>query len=256
MTTVRRQYSLPNCSLVLNGLGEFTPPASTNARPLMSTLVNAECYLVGQEQTINGGLEFLKQLISTVSNYTQRLLSSFTHPHLVEDGGLVRLEKGNLEHQHRLISKSEGTTTVWDLSTVQLFDLAEAIDQLLADSMTLPDLVVALRPTPKGRSKKSGGQAAPIGLGLSGLAASALAFYFLPAPKNLDPVISRPIPQTQPKSITASPIPSPLVPAQPFSTPLSQPIQSKPIQPQPIQPKSLPSQPIPPKSIPAPPKTR
>ena len=134
MSTVRRQYSLPNCSLVLNGLGEFTPPANASARPLMSTLVNAECYLVGQEQTINGGLEFLKQLISTVSNYTQRLLSSFTHPHLVEDGGLVRLEKGNLEHQHRLISKSEGTTTVWDLSTVQLFDLAEAIDSFDAKS--------------------------------------------------------------------------------------------------------------------------
>jgi Domain of unknown function (DUF4335) len=239
MTTVRRQYSLPNCSLILNGLGEFTPPASTNVRPLMSTLVNAECYLVGQEQTINGGLEFLKQLVSTVSNYTQRLLSSFTHPNLVEDGGLVRLEKGTLEHQHRLISKSEGVTTVWDLSTVQLFDLAEAIDQLLADSMTLPDLVVALRPTPKGRSKKSGGQAAPIGLGLSGLAASALAFYFLPAPKNVNPVIN------QPKAISVPISPSPLVPPQPFSTPLNQPV---------IPPRSLQSQPIPPRSIPAQPK--
>jgi hypothetical protein len=208
----------------------------------MSTLVNAECYLVGQEQTINGGLEFLKQLISTVSNYTQRLLSSFTHPHLVEDGGLVRLEKGNLEHQHRLISKSDGTTTVWDLSTVQLFDLAEAIDQLLADSMTLPDLVVALRPTPKGRSKKSSAQAAPIGLGLSGLAASALAFYFLPAPKNVNPVISQPVPQTQPKSISVPPSSSPIVPSQSIPTPPSQPI---------ISPKSIPSPPIQPKSIPA-----
>ena len=251
MSTVRRQYSLPNCSLVLNGLGEFTPPVNATARPLMSTLVNAECYLVGQEQAINGGLEFLKQLISTVSNYTQRLLSSFTHPHLVEDGGLIRLEKGNLEHQHRLISKSEGTTTVWDLSTVQLFDLAEAIDQLLADSMTLPDLVVALRPTPKGRSKKSGGQAAPIGLGLSGLAATALAFYFLPAPKNVDPVISQPVPQTQPqttpKSIPDLPNSSQPVPPKSIPMPPSQPI---------IPPRSIPAQPLQPRSIPSQPKTR
>ncbi len=221
--TIRRQYSLPNCSLVLNGLGDFNPASNANTRPLMSTLVNAECYLVGQEQTINGGLEFLKQLISTVSNYTQRFLSSFTHPHLVEDGGLIRLEKGNLEHQHRLISKNDGNTTVWELSTVQLFDLAEAIDQFLADSMTLPDLVVALRPTPKGRNNQLTSQAAPIGLGLTGLAATALVFYLLPAPKNIAPVVPQPVPQEQPKSIpTQSSQSSPIQPKS-IPTPPSQP---------------------------------
>ncbi len=197
--TIRRQYSLPNCSLILNGIGDFNPGTNPSARPLMTTLVNMECYLVGQEQAISGGMEFMEQLITTVSNYTQRFLSSFAHPKLVEDGGLIRLEKGNSEHQHRLISRNEEIMTVWDLSTVQLFDLAEAIDQFLADSMTLPNVAVAIRPAPKGSGDKLTTRAAPLGLGLTGLVAAAAVFYLLPAPQKVSPVIPPPVPQVQAK---------------------------------------------------------
>jgi Domain of unknown function (DUF4335) len=196
---ITRQYSLPNCSLILSGIGDASPVANPSARPLMTTLVNVECFLVGQSQSISGGMELLKQLITTVSNYTQRFLSSFAHPKLVEDGGLIRLEKGNSEHQHRLISKSDGLTTVWDLSTVQLFDLAEAIDQFLADGMTLPDVAVAIRPAPKGSGSKITTRAAPLGLGLTGLAAAAAVFYLLPTPQKVSPVIPPPVPQVQAK---------------------------------------------------------
>jgi Domain of unknown function (DUF4335) len=204
--TIRRQYSLPNCSLILDGWGDFNTAATANTRPLMSTLVNAECHLVGQEQSISGGMEFLKHLIATVSNYTQRFLSSFTHPHLVEQDGSIRLEKGDLEHQHRLISQSDTTATVWQFSTVQLFDLVEAIDQFLADSMTLPDLAVALRPAPKGGTNQLAAQAAPIGLGLAGLAATAVAFSLLPAPQIVPPKAIAPLPPTAPVTPKASPI--------------------------------------------------
>ncbi len=207
--TIRRQYSLPNCSLILDGLGEFNTSASSNTRPLMSTLVNAECHLVGQEQSISGGLEFLKHLVATVSNYTQRFLSSFTHPHLIEQDGPIRLEKGDLEHQHRLTNLSGAVSTVWQFSTVQLFDLVEAIDQFLADSMTLPGMVVALRPTPKGSNGQIMAQAAPVGLGLSGLAATALAFSLWPVPS----------PVAVPTVTPAAPVvkPSPAVSASPMS---------------------------------------
>jgi Domain of unknown function (DUF4335) len=205
--TIRRQYSLPNCSLILDGLGSFNTATSANTRPLMSTLVNAECHLVGQEQSISGGLEFLKQLIATVSNYTQRFLSSFTHPHLVEQDGSIRLEKGDLEHQHRLVNQNGSNQTIWQFSTVQLFDLVEAIDQFLADGMTLPDLSVAIRPTPKGSNKQLVTQAAPIGLGLSGLAATALAFSLIPTPKSVVLPTTTPTPQIKPAAAPqASPV--------------------------------------------------
>jgi hypothetical protein len=218
--TIRRQYSLPNCSLILDGLGDFNTTAITSSRPLMSTLVNAECHLVGQAQSISGGLEFLKHLIATVSNYTQRFLSSFTHPHLVEQDGAIRLEKGDMEHQHRLVNNSDGANTVWQFSTVQLFDLVEAIDQFLADGMTLPDLAVAIRPTPKGSNTQVLAQAAPVGLGLTGLAATAMAFSLLPAPQVVTPPTAAPaVPQVQPSS---APAPS----ASPISNKSAAPVQT------------------------------
>ena len=47
--TIQRQYSLPNCTLILEGLGDNANTlAQTDSRPLMSILINAECYLSGK----------------------------------------------------------------------------------------------------------------------------------------------------------------------------------------------------------------
>ncbi len=175
--SIRRQYSLPNCTLILDGMGDAQKV--NEARPLMSTLVNAECHISGQKQHLSGGLEFFQQLITAVSNYTQELLSKVVNAPAPQQVGKIRLEKGQ---EHRLIAASDQGEVDWQLSTVQLFDLTEAIDQFLADGSTLPAMLVGITPSPRASKGAVSAQAAPIGLGLSGLAATALAFYLVPAP--------------------------------------------------------------------------
>jgi Domain of unknown function (DUF4335) len=175
--SIRRQYSLPNCTLILDGMGDSQ--RANESRPLMSTLVNAECHISGQKQHLSGGLEFFQQLITAVSNYTQELLSKVVNAPTAQQVGKIRLEKGQ---EHRLIASSEQGDVDWQLSTVQLFDLTEAIDQFLADGSTLPSMLVGIQPSPRAAKGVVSAQAAPIGLGLSGLAATALAFYLVPTP--------------------------------------------------------------------------
>jgi Domain of unknown function (DUF4335) len=205
--TIRRQYSLPSCTLILDGLGNA--PDGNNSRPLMSSLVNAECHLAGQSQPISGGMEFFQQLIATVSNYTQGMLSKIVQAPPSQHVGQVTLERGELENQHRLMAPGTGGSVVWNLSTVQLFDLVEAIDQFLADGSTLPELQVALRPAPKTASNQLARQAAPIGLGLSGLVATALAFAIMPTPLKVGApvVVPTPLPSTQPAPSTKPSVP-------------------------------------------------
>jgi hypothetical protein len=194
--SIRRQYSLPNCTLILDGIGDSQKANET--RPLMSTLVNAECHISGQKKPLAGGMEFFQQLITAVSNYTQELLSKVVNSPTAQQVGKVRLEKGQ---EHRLTAQSEQGEVDWQLSTVQLFDLTEAIDQFLADGSTLPTLLVGIQPAPRAAKGAISAQAAPIGLGLSGLAATALAFYLVPAPTKI--TLPAPVANTAPVSKTA-----------------------------------------------------
>jgi Domain of unknown function (DUF4335) len=211
--SIRRQYSLPNCTLILDGLGD-SQRTNDAARPLMSTLVNAECHISGHKEHLSGGMEFFQQLITAVSNYTQELLSKVVNPPTAQQVGKIRLEKGQ---EHRLIAQSENGEVDWQLSTVQLFDLTEAIDQFLADGSTLPNLLVGIQPAPRAAKGVISAQAAPIGLGLSGLAATALAFYLVPAPGK----ITIPAATTTPIS---KPVEKPSKPAEPPTTKQSTPV--------------------------------
>jgi hypothetical protein len=193
--SIRRQYSLPNCTLILDGISDGSRP--NEARPLMSTLVNAECHISGQKKPLTGGMEFFQQLITAVSNYTQELLSKVVNAPTAQQVGNVRLEKGQ---EHRLTAQSEQGEVDWQLSTVQLFDLTEAIDQFLADGSTLPTLLVGIQPAPRTAKGAVSAQTAPIGLGLSGLAATALAFYLVPAPTKI--TLPNPAANTAPISKT------------------------------------------------------
>jgi hypothetical protein len=228
--TIRRQYSLPSCTLILDGLGNATD--GNSSRPMMSSLVNAECHLAGQERPISGGREFFQQLIAAVSNYTQGLLSKIAQTPPSQQVGQVSIEQGANESQHRLVASGEGRSVEWNLTTVQLFDLVEAIDQFLADGSTLPDLQVALRPAPKTTSNQLARQAAPIGLGLSGLAATALAFMVMPTPTKVVPNVSpTPVTSTQPAaakqpSASAQPAASPQPSTSASSTPSTSPTTS------------------------------
>jgi Domain of unknown function (DUF4335) len=102
-----------------------------------------------------------------------------------------------------------------DLSTVQLFDLLEAIDRFLADNQTLPSIVAPISPTKAKFNRPITRQFAPAGLGVAGLAAVALACYTVPSPLKINEpkVITLP-PAT--KKLTTSP--QPVAPTQPAAT--------------------------------------
>ncbi len=203
--TIRRQYSLPNCTLVLEGLSETTDEGSepVSGQQPMSILVNAECHFTGSNQLLSGGRVFFENLVKTVSAYAQELLSGLPHPQESHnDSMLVRIETLPAENLHRLTLESEKENdqdkTVIELNTVELFDLVEAIDQFFADSTTLPDLNLTLAPVSKRYRQPEEPlveRVMPAALGVTGLALAAAAFFLIPSPQ---------VPEPKPKE-TSSP---------------------------------------------------
>ncbi|MBM0742543.1 DUF4335 domain-containing protein [Phormidium sp. CLA17] len=227
MTTIQRLYSLPNCSLMLEGFSDNLLLNSSEFRPLLSMLINTECRLARLEKPLSGGREFLESLVSVVSQYAQEFLSGLHATRLPKQSatGLVRLERVN-DNTHRLSLRAPtildsntniaSSPTEIDLSTVELFDLVEAIDQLLADTQTLPDLSLNLKPLSRKEIAKTEPvtkQIVPAAIGLSSLAAAAFALSLLPVPKveppkDLYPVRSSATTTTPPIS-GSSPTPAP-----------------------------------------------
>jgi hypothetical protein len=75
--TTQRQYTLPNCNLIVEGM---TTDANDPASPL-SVVMNVECQLPGAtDATLTGGREFLDHLVAAVSLYAQQLLSGVPQP--------------------------------------------------------------------------------------------------------------------------------------------------------------------------------
>lgn len=192
--SIQRKYSLPNCTLILEGLSDT---AQTNnpqeTRPLLSILVNAECHLSGLKEPVTGGREFFESLVRSVSAYAQEFLSNVSNSQVhKKEFELVQLQKlsGN---QHRLLlrmhevqDRNSQAPTALDISTVELFDLVEAVDQFLADSQTLPEITLELQPVVNQYYSVVQiflKQAIPATLGVSSLAAAAIIFGVLPAPK-------------------------------------------------------------------------
>ena len=241
--TIRRQYILPNCTLILEGLSDGTPGTQIDARPLMTILVNAECHFTGHQQRLSGGRDFFESLVQSVSRYAQEFLSLVHHPRLPGDKPqLVLLQKLKDKNLHRLTLlpvaeavgvggsgfqtpshfQSQQEAVQMDLTTVQLFDLVDAIDQFLGDRQTLPDIGVILQPLPK-RYRSSdepiAKRAAPAALGLTSLTLAAIAFLFVPVPQVRQP---KPTQSQANATKTASPSPSGQQPtATPTTTPSS-----------------------------------
>lgn len=239
--TIQRQYSLPNCTLVLDGLGDGSVLMNVaDSRPLMSMLINVECRLMGKEP-LTGGRDFFEGLVQAVSQYVQELLSG-VHPTLpATPGNAISLHRIDVNH-HRLTVAAPDTAPVPAtpashpvsshqvlLSTVELFDLAEAIDQFLADTRTLPELTLNLVPVAKRAVKSthtSRQQVVPAAVGLSGLAAAAIAFALIPTPKIQEPADI--VPKTNATATTdkaAAPgtPPSPAASASPTTSPTASP---------------------------------
>lgn len=239
---IRRQYSLPNCTLVLEGYSDATGPVTSgvsgpmDARPLMSILVNAECRFTGHLKPLSGGRDFFESLVAAVSGYAQEFLSGVPHPepHMFNPGGvrLLRVEGQNLHrlmvqptasggHDRNTLGALNPEGVFLDLTTVQLFDLVEAVDQFLADTRTLPDLLLNLTPVPKQyvlSSEPLAKRATPAAVGVTSLALAAIAFSLIPVPKLQPPKDQVPGSQTSsaqpsPTSSTSSPQPTPPTPS-------------------------------------------
>ncbi|MEH2216520.1 MAG: DUF4335 domain-containing protein [Nostoc sp.] len=229
---IQRKYSLPNCTLLLEGLSDVTRAAHfQEMRPELSILVNAECYLSGYNQPLTGGREFFESLVRAVSGYAQEFLSSVPNPQAHnQESELVEFRKvdGN---RHRLIIHSEGAPEGFeshsnnskrppieiDLNTVQLFDLVEAVDQFFADTQTLPELSLELQPVTRrygGASQALIRQAVPAAVGVSSLAVAAIAFNLIPPPQIRPP---QPQPEKQSSSTTNNITP----PASAAATPIA-----------------------------------
>jgi hypothetical protein len=189
--TVTRQYTLPYCNLVLEGIeARIGDPYSP-----MTVLMNAECQFPGvTDTTLAGGREFLDSLVAAVSTYGQHRLSGIPRPtsdaHL-----LVDLKPGEGDLHHLIVRQQPSTQPTVDteaqapldisLTTVQFYDLMEAVDQLLADSLTLPDLKAQFQAIPRRMVKPAepiAQRSAPAVVGAVALVAAGLALFFVPPP--------------------------------------------------------------------------
>jgi Domain of unknown function (DUF4335) len=230
---IQRQYSLPNCQLVVEGLSQGGVDTS---RPPIGVVTHVECRVVGHDRPLMGGREFLESLVTAVSEYAQEFLSGIPHPaahlHQRNAADLVQLQKidSNLHRltvqpqvvnpqgkdKARIYQQPETPAAQLDLTTVQLFDLVEAVDQFYADAQTVPELALNLSPLSKrfaSSQEPMAKRAVPAALGLAGLSAAAISLFFVPNPPNRrpdptasTPAVSQPVASATP---SASPSPSP-----------------------------------------------
>lgn len=188
--TIDRQYISPNCMLSLQG---FSDDNSNDITPVMSVLTQAKCEIIGNPTTLSGGLIFIQNLMKAVSAYSQELLSGLTHAwESKEESDYISLSKLPEKNRHLLIwqGKKDDTNNKLEieLSTIQLFDLLDTIDQLYLDKYTLPQLEDTLQPL--SRRYRQGDisiveQSTPLTLGIAGLALAAIALFMIPNPTTI-----------------------------------------------------------------------
>lgn len=225
MTRIQRQYSLPNCTLLLDGMDDPIQANAMDLRPIMALLLNAECRIGNGYGDVGGSLvggrEFFESLVNSVSRYAQEFLSGI---HLPTDKlHLVQMKRLGVD-QHELSyqpspdeSNPNAKPEKLNLSTVQFFDLVEAIDQFVADTQTLPAFSLNLSSVAKKFVPRAimGKQAVPAAIGLSGFAIAALALFSLPIPTVKQPEtlrvgVNSGLPITPPSPAASTP-PSPII---------------------------------------------
>lgn len=190
--TIQRNYSSPNCSLILEGFSNDNGE-SADVLPILSDLISAQFQIVDVDKNLIGGKDFLVNFMETLSLYTQELLSNVHHPPIAEPKtNIIKITKLIDKNRHLLVwqesKENEDKKIELELTTVQLFDLMETIDQFLADSYTLPDLTLDLKPVSRRYRQAEETfvqQSTPAALGFAGFALIAIAFFFLPMPSQI-----------------------------------------------------------------------
>ncbi|WP_319420850.1 DUF4335 domain-containing protein [Pleurocapsa sp. FMAR1] len=209
----KRQYSLPNCNLVLEGMENVDPQSVDilDGKSPMSILINAECNFFNSNQQLSGGSVFLANLSKAVSNYAQGFLSGLSQPHKkTSQYPRISIEQVAEQHCHRLtyeLEPGEETRTEVNLTTVELFDLVDAIDQFYADRTTLPNMSLELQSVSKRYRQPEQPLAqrlTPVVLGFTSLAVAAGAFFVIPPPE-----INTPKPTPVNQTTKTKPVPKP-----------------------------------------------
>ena len=198
--SIIKQYSLPNCNLILEGMEDVSESENNNFNNQISILINAECHFLGSNQNLSGGRVFLENLANTVSSYTQELLSGLPRPQN-KDQEYPKISLENLAEQdiHRLILEPEPDNETHpvaiDLTTVQLFDLVEAVDQFLMDETSLSDVTLQLKSISKRHrppEEPLAERVIPFFAGTVSLAIASFLFWIIPPPPIEKPVESIP----------------------------------------------------------------
>ena len=209
----KRQYILPNCNLILEGLEDDDPQNVDilDGKPPMSILINAECHLLKSNQKLSGGRVFLANLSRAVSNYAQEFLSGL--PQAVDNSveypkiAISPVADHNLLHRLTFEPESgSGETKIEvDLSTVELFDLIDAVDRFYLDRSTLPDMTLDLRSVSRRYRKPEQPlteRLTPVAVGFTSLAVAAGALFLIPPPKTAPPESApvAPVIKTEPEA--------------------------------------------------------
>lgn len=197
---IQRTYSLPSCTLVVEGIG---------SEEALSIVTNFELKFNDPQAHISGGRSLLVAIFAAVQEYVKELqLQLHGHvsnktPSKANPNNIIDQEPSSrvyftrvapyqhVLHIHAIAAESSMTDPLEvSLGTVQLFDLVEIFDQLGLDPKTLPDLVLPLQ---IGVLKPQTVSPLPILLGVSGLAIAAGALLVI-----MPPLLRRPEPVTVP----------------------------------------------------------
>ncbi|MFN3679256.1 DUF4335 domain-containing protein [Thermosynechococcus sp.] len=213
---LQRQYSLPNCTLRIEGL------SSQVGAEQLDIVTLCEWEIIGQNQRIKGGKEFLVALLNSVPAAAQTWLSgvklrrSPQYPIQVEieatNQVCLRIPRKLLQaspEENSAANNAAGETLEVRLTWLQLADLVEALDQLCSDSQTLPTLIPTFHSLPRRAIAPAvplRKQLMPLGIGAASLAVMAAVFFHLPVPERRPPR-EEALPPT-PEAVTPSAVPT------------------------------------------------
>jgi hypothetical protein len=212
----QRFYRQPNCTLLVEGMAD---PAAVGLEASKLTIVTqAEFQILGLQPVLRGSRDFLMDLVNVVGAYVQGVISGVPRPEMLVRSPHLQLQPGEGD-RHQLVCQPEtpnNSASVeaqpirLNLSTVQLFDLMEAIDQLLADPQTLPELRLNLTPVQRRHipaQEPLVQRAAIPALGAAVLAIAAAGFLAMPVPKVRPPRLSNvPVATSSPAAGQSQPI--------------------------------------------------
>ena len=212
---IRKQYTKPYCTLVLDGFDENADILEENTEiqeSCISILTNAECHFAVSNQRLSGGRSFLENLSSAVNSYAQECLSGLSHPQDERaEYPQIKITPTDTVGMHNLTlepdpQEGESRQEI-TIKTLELFDLVEVIDRFYADTTALPDVNAELEIVSKRFRQPDEPMAQrviPLVTGTISLAIAAGLFFVLPVPQTpeIEPETNVPVVPTTPAEDT------------------------------------------------------